>query len=103
MANNQVEKDNDSRERLLKDLESLVQKWHKYNGNFMQIYSSVAYAQIKELLDRQAAITRREREKHWLEIIGASAKCNLELASQITKLQDEINELIRRLEQWQKN
>lgn len=50
----------DSREKLLADLEKQVRFWHDYDGNFMRIYSYVAYAQVKELLDRQAAITERE-------------------------------------------
>jgi len=47
----------DSREKLEADLEYLTNKWHDYDGNFMRVYSTVAYAQVKELLDRQAVIT----------------------------------------------
>lgn len=50
----------DSRERIEADLEALTKRWHDYDGDFMKIYSSVAYAQVKELLDRQAALTERE-------------------------------------------
>lgn len=50
----------DSREKLLGDLERLTQTWHDYDGNFMRVYGGVAYAQVKELLDRQASITERE-------------------------------------------
>lgn len=56
---------NNSREELEADVWALTTKWKSYKGNFMKIYSSVAYAQIKELLDRQAAITKNEcREEH---------------------------------------
>lgn len=50
----------DSRELILTDLEKKTREWHDYDGNFMRIYSGVAYAQMKELLDRQAAITERK-------------------------------------------
>ena len=50
----------DSREKLEADLDSLTKKWHEYDGNYMRIYSTVAYAQVKELLDRQMALTSRE-------------------------------------------
>lgn len=49
----------DSREKLLEDLERHVKEWREADG-FMRIYGSVAYAQVKELLDRQEAITERE-------------------------------------------
>ena len=55
--------DADSREKILADLEKLTHKWHDYDGNFMRIYSDVAYAQAKELLERQDAITRAECER----------------------------------------
>lgn len=56
----------DSRELILTDLEKKTREWHDYDGNFMRIYSDVAYAQIKELLDRQAAITERKcRKPNW--------------------------------------
>lgn len=47
----------DSREKLETDLRSLTVSWRDYDGNYMLKYSLVAYAQIKELLERQAAIT----------------------------------------------
>lgn len=50
----------DSRERIEADLLALTKSWHDHDGDFMKIYSSVAYAQVKELLDRQAALTERE-------------------------------------------
>lgn len=50
----------DTREKLEADLEKLRKQWKEYDGNFMRIYSYVAYSQIVELLDRQAAITERE-------------------------------------------
>lgn len=52
----------DTREKILTDLKRLVREWHDYDGNFMRIYNHVAYAQVKELLDRQAAIDRKEFE-----------------------------------------
>lgn len=56
----------DSRELILTDLEKKTREWHDYDGNYMRIYSGVAYAQMKELLDRQAAITEREcRKPNW--------------------------------------
>ena len=53
----------DTREQLEADLEKLRKQWKEYDGNFMRIYSYVAYSQIVELLDRQAAITRAECER----------------------------------------
>ena len=53
----------DTREKVLADLERLAHEWHDYDGNFMRIYNHVAYAQVKELLDRQDAITRAECDK----------------------------------------
>lgn len=53
----------DTREKLEDDLEKLRAEWKNYDGNFMRIYSDVAYAQIVELLDRQAAITEAECER----------------------------------------
>ena len=49
--------------------------------------------EVEELLDSQAAITERERERHWLEIVGASANCNLELANRNAELQAKVDEL----------
>ena len=46
-----------------------------------------------EWLDRQAAITEREREQHWLEIIGAFANCNLELSNRNAELQVKVDVL----------
>ncbi len=54
----------DSRELILTDLEKKTREWRDYDGNYMRIYSDVAYAQMKELLDRQAAITEREVLSH---------------------------------------
>ena len=56
----------DSREQLeadydlLLELERRIKTWRDYDGNFLRLYDSVAYAQIKELLEKQAAITRAE-------------------------------------------
>ena len=50
----------DSRENLESDLLALIEKWRCYDGNYVFVYGSVMYAQIKELLDRQAAIIERE-------------------------------------------
>ena len=52
----------DTREKLEADLLELTKAW-KADDSFMSIYSTVAYAQVKELLDRQAAITRTECER----------------------------------------
>lgn len=52
-----------SREKLEADLRSLTVSWRDYDGNYMRTYSSVAYAQIKELLDRQAVITADENKE----------------------------------------
>lgn len=70
----------DSREKLETDLRSLTVSWRDYDGNYMRTYSSVAYAQIKELLERQAAIT---------------ANANKELitwqAATVARLQNEVD------------
>lgn len=60
MGYEELEEQRDSRECIESDLLALTKKWHDYDGDFMKIYSSVAYAQIKELLDRQAVLTERE-------------------------------------------
>ena len=44
---------------------------------------------ILELLDRQAVIT----ERHWMEIVGASANCNIELMNQNAKLQAQVERI----------
>lgn len=80
----------DTREKLEADCEKLI-------GNIQRrIFSGrdagALRCQLKELLDRQAAITKREREQHWLEIVGASANCNLELTNQIAELREDVAE-----------
>lgn len=80
----------DSREKLLGDLERLTQTWHDYDGNFMRVYGGVAYAQVKELLDRQAAIT----ERYWMQINGANASANIVLNKRIAELEEE-NDALR--------
>lgn len=56
--------DTDTRKKLEADLCELVLKWYVYDGNYMRCYASVAYAHIKAMLDRQAAITERETRDH---------------------------------------
>lgn len=82
----------DSREKLLADLEKQVRFWHDYDGNFMRIYDSVAYAQVKELLDRQAAITERElcKQCDWPSL---AAQPDYESQGRIVALTDKVDEL----------
>lgn len=79
----------DSREKLLADLEKQVRVWHDYDGNFMRIYDSVAYAQVKELLDRQAAITERElcKQCDWPSL---AAQPDEEAYERIANLTDDL-------------
>lgn len=58
-----VQLEPDSREKLLADAEALVCEWDEYDGDYIRIYGGVAYAQIKDLLDRQAAITKAECDR----------------------------------------
>ena len=79
----------DTREKVLADLERLAHEWHDYDGNFMRIYNHVAYAQVKELLDRQAAITERECiDQHIADQIGSMWK-----DEKVRKLQDQVDSL----------
>lgn len=61
---------NDSREELEADVWALTTKWKSYKGNFMKLYSSVAYAQIKELLNRQADISWNKAWKVQKDLIA---------------------------------
>ena len=83
----------DSRELILTDLEKKTREWHDYDGNYMRIYSDVAYAQMKELLDRQAAITNKACAYFWQEIAEdrdrAQMKCD-ELTAERDKLQEQL-------------
>ena len=88
-----VDISHDTRESIEADLEALTKRWHDYDGDFMKIYSSVAYAQVKELLDRQAALT----ERHWMEINGANTLANIELNKQREELQDANDNLQKRI------
>lgn len=78
--------DQDTREKLEEDLQALTESWHEYDGNYMLIYYSVAYAQIKELLDRQASITRRECS-------------SIDWWAKVEALQDERDELLEMLDE----
>ena len=82
----------DSREKLLADLEKQVRVWHDYDGNFMRIYDSVAYAQVKELLDRQAAIIERElcKQCDWPSL---AAQPDYESQGRIVALTAKVDEL----------
>ena len=81
----------DSREKLEAEMaEYLEHDWYMLAPGLLEKMSG--------WLDRQAAITERERERHWLEIIGASANCNLELTNQIAELQEQVNGLTAELE-----
>ena len=86
---NDVDVSQDSREKLLADLEKQVRVWHDYDGNFMRIYDSVAYAQVKELLDRQAAITERElcKQCDWPSL---AAQPDEEAYERIANLTDDL-------------
>lgn len=75
----------DTREKL--EAEMLDDIEHFVNGEWVVTHETIA-----DWLDRQAAITEREREQHWLEIVGASANCNLELTNQIAELQAQLDE-----------
>lgn len=81
--------EHDSIERIESDLLALTKRWHDYDGNYMKIYSTVAYSQVKELLDRQAKII----ERYWMEINGANTLANIELNKQREELQSRINDL----------
>ena len=82
--------DADSRELILTDLEKKTREWHDYDGNYMRIYSDVAYAQMKELLDRQAAITEEKTRCKW---VTASAEEIAAWRSKAEKLQVQVYEL----------
>ena len=77
---------NDSREKLEADVIA-------YCNDFLCTYKQFNKLKIMGFIDRQAAITEREREQHWLEIVGASANCNLELTNRIAELQARVDEL----------
>lgn len=80
----------DSRELILTDLEKKTREWHDYDGNYMRIYSGVAYAQMKELLDRQAAITEEQTRCKW---VAASADEIAAWRSKAEKLKEQVYEL----------
>lgn len=84
----------DTREKLEVDVRKFTERWGALGGYYMRVYGSVAYVQIIELLDRQAAIT----ERHWMEIVGASANANIELKRHIDELKRHIDELNAALE-----
>ena len=99
---------NDSREKLEDDLFALVQKWH-VDRSFWSIYGSVGYAQIRELLDRQAAITERERAElvdqvdvltaerdQWKDAFEDSERMRLALVDDLDKRDMGIERLKRR-------
>lgn len=85
----------DSRELILADLENKTREWHDYDGNYMRIYSDVAYAQMKELLDRQAAITEEQTRCKW---VTASADEIAAWRSKAEKLKEQVYELTAKLE-----
>lgn len=94
--------DADSREKILADLEKLTHKWHDYDGNFMRIYSDVAYAQAKELLERQDAITRAEFNKpgwEYCETCVLSAQSDA-LRAERDNLAHDLAECERERERW---
>ena len=76
----------DTREKL----EAEIYEWCDYHSDELET--------IKGWLDRQAAITKREREQHWMEIVGASANANVELKRQIDERQARVDELTEQLE-----
>lgn len=77
----------DSRELILTDLEKKTREWHDYDGNYMRIYSDVAYAQVKELLDRQAAITSHQWELYHNDMMREWMAKTVELQEQVDELQ----------------
>lgn len=81
-----AEDDVDTREKLEADLIAMVTSWKDYDGNYMRVYGSVAYAQVKELLDRQADITEQESRNYQAERID-------ELLRQRDQLRNELNTL----------
>lgn len=83
-AKSEIRDFDDTREKLEADAHMLVDA-------FTDTYSadSELFGNIIELLDRQAAIT----ERHWMEIVGASANANVELKRQIDELQAKVDEL----------
>ena len=77
----------DTREKLEADVWKLSKEWNK-NASFWSIYTTVGYAKIIDLLDRQAAITQRECIDRWdakamLEIV--------ELQARVDELQDQVD------------
>ena len=78
----------DTREKLEADVLSGCN--HVTFAEHGEMLVNVPWSRLLGWLDRQAAITEREREQHWLEIIGVCANCNLELTNQIAELQSEI-------------
>lgn len=84
--------DADSRELILTDLEKKTREWHDYDGNFMRIYSDVAYAQMKELLDRQAAITEREVEHDLMKAGRMAVEVERERIKKLTAERDKLQE-----------
>lgn len=94
--------DADSRELILTDLEKKTREWHDYDGNFMRIYSGVAYAQMKELLDRQAAITEREYGERMASEAMCSNVCAVvcEQRGHIAELQVKVDELTAERERY---
>ena len=87
----------DSRELILTDLEKKTREWHDYDGNYMRIYSGVAYAQMKELLDRQAAITEEQTRCKW---VTASADEIAAWRSKAEKLKEQVYELTAERERY---
>ena len=82
----------DTRERINDDLLAMITSWDDYDGDYIRIYGSVAYAQVKELLDRQAAITERE----WREHCASEECCGFqELVDVNESLQAEHDDLKR--------
>lgn len=101
MGYEELEEQRDSRECIESDLLALTKKWHDYDGDFMKIYSSVAYAQVKELLDRQAALTERETklrelykfEENHRDHVRSIEEVNQRLNERIAELQDDNDRL----------
>ena len=87
----------DSRELILTDLEKKTREWHDYDGNYMRIYSGVASAQMKELLDRQAAITEEQTRCKW---VTASADEIAAWRSKAEKLKEQVYELTAERERY---
>lgn len=92
---------NDTREKLEDDVSELVEKWRKDEG-ILSVYSTLAYVQIINLLDRQAAITEREWTARWTSHAVTNAELNadlLEIGNQLTDMENQRDELQDKLDE----